>query len=288
MHFATRFTLFALAVSSVFIPLKSSAHERYIQPTHTVLSGELPQSVTLMASISNDMFHPDRPLGNNEKGIEVGPLKRLFSMLNTEVTGPNGKIIAHPSWQAFQRLSVVDLTLNTSGTYRVSMIQEPVRMTTFSLPDGSHARRFGPNPELPKGATHITRRSTESRVETVITANEPSRAALQVTGKGLELIGESHPNDLFAGEPAQFALRLNGKKVDPNTIELSITRGGTRHRNNREETQLTVNSDGQFTFTPSASGYYFLQATATLQVPQPADIDVKHVSLMMTFEVFPE
>lgn len=284
----TRLIVPSLAVGTVLFSLSCTAHERYIQPTHTVLSGDLPQSVTLMASISNDMFHPDRPLGNNEKGIDVGNLKRLFSILKTEVIGPNGKVIAQPSWQAFQRMSVTDLTLTENGSYRVSMIQPPIRMTTFALPDGSHSRRFGANPELPDGATDITRRSTQSRVETVVTANEPTKVALESTGKGLELVGESHPNDLFAGETATFTLVLDGKKVDPNTISINLTRGGTRHRNARQETALKVNENGVFSFTPKQAGYYFLQATATLPVPQPAEIDVKHISLMMTFEVFPE
>lgn len=265
----------------------SAAHERYMVPSHTVLSGDKAQYVTLTSSISNAIFHPDRPFGDNGKGVEVGDLKTLFELLNAEVITPTGKVDNSTQWQAFQRMSVADVAVAESGTYRISLVQGDVAMTTFKKADGTPWRLFGPNAKLPEGATDIVRRTTSSRVETFVSVNEPNLAAVKATGFGLELGGKTHPNDLFAGETAEFKLIFNGKALDQKA-HVKVIKAGTRHRNDRNEKTLPVNSDGTFTFTPETAGFYFISAETKVEIPQPADVDVKHYSLYLTLEVFPE
>ncbi len=52
--------------------LGANAHGRWIVPSHTILSGENPEYVSLDFSISNDIFHPDIPYGGK-------PLAMLFN-----------------------------------------------------------------------------------------------------------------------------------------------------------------------------------------------------------------
>lgn len=263
------------------------AHERYMVPSHTVLSGDKAQYVTLTSSISNAIFHPDRPFGDNGKGVPAGDLKTLFSLLQAKVYTPDGKVSNDVSWQAFRRMSVTDVKVEQAGTYRVSLVQPDVAMTTFVKADGTPWRIFGPNPKLPEGATNVVRRTTQSRVETFVSFNEPNDAAVNHTGVGIELGGDTHPNDLFAGETANFQLYFQGKPLSQKA-KVKVIRAGTRHRNERNEIELAVGNQGNFEFTPKEAGFYFLGAETKVKVPQPADVDVKHFSLYLTLEVFPE
>lgn len=263
------------------------AHERFIVPSHTLLSGDTSQYVTLTASISNDIFHPDRPLGDSGKGVDVGSLKQLFDILRTETASPTGKIENNVEWLAFQRLSVADIQLKSSGTYRISIIQPDVSMTTYTTAKGDYGRKFGINPELPADISNIVRRTTSSSVETYISLNEPNTKALTIKAKGLSLGGSTHPNDLFAGEEVNFSLFFNGKPLEQKA-KAKLIKAGTRHRNDRGEKTLVINKNGEVRFTPETAGFYYFIVETENQISQPADVDVKHHSLYATLEVFPE
>lgn len=279
--------LFLSTVLSLSFVSMSNAHERFIMPSHTLLSGDKAQSITLIASISNDIFHPDRPLGDSNTGADVGKLKDLFQILKHTVLKPNGEVITGTHWQAFARLSVADVELKESGTYRIGLIQPDAYMTTFKRANGTPWRLFGKKPLIPHGATEVVRRTTSSRVETFVTLNSTDRAAVKPIGSGVELAGETHPNDLFVNETANFQLFYNGKPLKNHT-SVKVIKAGTRHRNNRGEKIIEIDENGQFSFTPSTAGFYFLAAETAIKTPEISDVDIKHFSLYLTLEVFPE
>lgn len=262
----------------------ASAHSRYILPSHTVLSGEEVQSTSLVASISNDIFHPDMPFGDNGKGVVPMPMQAMFKHLKTIVIDPKGEINMM-DWQAFARFSVADLKMKESGTYRVSTVQPPISMTTFKQENGNPGRVFGENP-LPEGATEVINRSVSSRVETYISKNKPNRMALTIQGTGLELESEGHPNDLFANEEGRFRLLFNGESVGG--VKISLTRSGTNHRNQRNETEVVSDEKGYFNLSLSEAGFYLLEAEHTVKGAPQADIDFHHYSLFVTLEFFAE
>lgn len=264
-----------------------NAHERFIMPSHTLLSGDKAQFVTLTASISNDIFHPDRPLGDSNTGADVGKLKALFQMLKHTMIQPNGEVTTGIHWQAFARLSAADVKIKEPGTYRIGLIQPDAYMTTFKKTDGTPWRLFGKKPSIPDGATDIVRRTTSSRVETFVTLNSTTKAAVNPTGNGVELAGETHPNDLYENETANFQLFYNGKPLK-NNANVKVIKAGTRHRNNRDEQIMKIDENGQFSFTPTTAGFYFLAAETAIKIPEPNDVDIKHFSLYLTLEVFPE
>ncbi|GGP59408.1 DUF4198 domain-containing protein [Shewanella saliphila] len=281
----TKLYFAAAVVAAMGISSMASAHERFVLPSHTVLSSESTQFVTLTSSISNDIFHPDRPLGNNEKGIDSGELAPLFNVLQTKVTSPDGQLTDSIQWQAFHRLSVADVELQKTGTYRIAIVQPDIAMTTYKDAKQAYQRKFGKNPTLPSDATDIVRRTTASSVATYISLNQPSKLA--PTGSGLELSGDTHPNDLFVAESASFQLLFDGKPSDENTL-VKVIKGGTRHRNYRAETIVQLDKEGRFEWTPAESGFYLLVAEKEVKVQQPAEVDVKHFSLNLTLEVFAE
>lgn len=276
-----------LLFAVLFLAQNARAHGRFILPTHTVLSGEKAQTVGLIASISNDIFHPDRALGDNGKGVVEPDLKNLFSILREQVILPDGSVSDEISWQAFSRFSVADLPVEKSGTYRVSLVQPEVHMTTFKKPDGTPWRTFGKMQDIPEGATDIVRRTTASRVDTFITYNNTTRKAVEPTGVGLELAGETHPNDAFAGEPVKFRLFFNGKPVGQGVTGHFI-RQSTRHRNQRGEIEVETDKDGRFTVTFDEAGFYLLEAEYGFPGEKDTDVDMHHHGLYLTLEVFPE
>jgi len=288
MYLKKRITaLFISTALSVLCTPVIHAHEQFVVPSHTLLSGDKTQSVTLMASISNAIFHPDRPLGDSNTGADVGDLKNLFDALEHTVITPSGEVTTNLHWQAFARLSVADVALKESGTYRIGFVQPDLYMTTFKKANGAPARVFGPSPTIPNDATNIVYRTTSSRIETFVTLNSTSQKALMPTGKGIELSGETHPNDLFANETANFQLLFNGQPLQ-NDVHLKVIKSGTRHRNNRDEKNIAVDKNGRFNFTPTEAGFYFLAAGMAIKTPDIKGVDVKHYSLYLTLEVFPE
>lgn len=278
-------------LSITFILLAHSAllqaHGRYILPSHTQLSGEEAKYVTLLASISNDVFHPDKPLGNNGGGEVNAFLDNLFKALEVSITNPDGSVSNAIQWQAFHRQSISDLIIDKSGTYRISLVQPPTSLVTFKNSDGTPSRIFGKAQGLPTGATDIVYRTTASRTETFITRNAPTSAALRSTGSGLELMGETHPNDLFVGEPVRFQLFLNGKPLSDRTF-VHITRDGTRHRNQRNTLESETDTSGNFTVIFEQAGMYLLEVNHTNKGAKNSGIDFHHNTLYVTLEVFPE
>jgi len=274
-------------VLNLVVAFNVASHERFMVPSHTLLSVVDSKKVTLIASISNAIFHPDMPLGDSNTGADVGDLADLFKLLKHQVINPKGDVNQNVRWQAFSRLSVADVEIKDTGTYRISLVQPDVAMTTFKKADGTPWRLFGTKPSLPAGATDVVRRTTSSRVETFVTLNAPSKAAVNPTGQGLELAGETHPNDLFALEAAQFQLFFNGK---PLTIpaKVKVIKAGTRHRNNRNEQALSIDDEGKFTFIAQQAGFYFLAAETKVEAIDEPNVDVKHFSLYLSLEVFPQ
>jgi hypothetical protein len=262
----------------------SAAHSRYVLPSHTLLSGEETQKVTLSASISNDIFHPDMPFGADDTSHVPMPLKALFKQLKSSVTDPDGEVVPL-GWQAYARNSVADVMLPKSGTYRISVIQPPLPMTTFTLSNGDDGRVFGDG-VLPENISNVVKRNVSARVETYVTHNKVNKTALLSSGSGLELAGDSHPNDLFVNEDNSFQLLFDGKGVE--NVDISLTKAGTKHRNKRNEAHVITQKDGYFTVLVEEAGFYLLEAEYTLKGDSGSEVDFHHHSLYVTLEVFPE
>ena len=270
------------------------AHGRYVLPSHTSLSANLDdknlnspaQAVAFTASITNDIFHPDKPLADDGKGNAEKSYQPFFKRLKTYVTQPDGER-RDMQWRAFSRFSASDLVIKQEGSYRVTIEQLSSPMTTYRTADGQPARAFGPKPKLPEGAKDITRLATASRVETFITMNTPSNEVLKPAAEGLSLGGPTHPNDLFAQEPVVLSVFFDGAPMKAGR-EVHITPGGTRHRNDREEIIAVTNDKGEFTVTFPRAGFYHLEAAMEVAGEKDSGIDVRHNTLYVTLEVFPQ
>lgn len=280
-------TCYILALSSLYFCASSLAHGRFILPSHTLLSTQKPESISLLASISNDVFHPDMPLGDNGEGWPPQDLAIMFRQLQSILVNPAGTVMPGPSWQSFARFSAADQLLETDGTYRISLEQPATTMITFNNPDGSPNRVFGPDTKLPLGASNIVKRITSSKVVTFITKNDLTQSALKPSKHGLTLTGTSHPNDLFVAEPVNFQLMFDGAALTEKTT-VTLSQSGTRHRNLRQELKLETDEQGHFSTQFEHAGFYLLQAEFSHPGQYGSGVDRHHYSLYVTLEVFPQ
>lgn len=258
------------------------AHSRWLVPSHTILSGEESQSVTFDVSVSNDIFHVDRPMGGPT--MRRGPLRNAVPT----VTAPDGS--AHSAELShFARKSVFDYELGSSGTHRVEIVTPPILLTTWSNGEGQRGgRAFGTRAEvadrIPQGASEIRTRRILSRIVTWVTRNQPTTP--EPVGEGLELVG-THPNDLFAQEVLRLGLRVDGRPAPAGT-SVKLTAAGTRHRNDREIVEATTGEDGSFEVRLERPGFYLLESDVEISAAGVEGVDSQSYSLFATLEVQPQ
>lgn len=266
------------------------AHARWVIPSHTVVSGDKPMSVAFDYSISNDLFHPDIALGGDER---VGPLAASKPSpaarpagAYASVTKPDGSL---------QKLHSVDLKRKSSsffvadvpGTYRVDIHQTPTEFTRYIGADGETQRLFGPPQQnrarLPTQARSITQLTYINRIQTFVTHNKTNLKTVKPTGSGLELRHFTHPNALFASERSDFALVMDGKPLSQHG-HVTITRGDTRFRNQRNSLHPEISDQGHFSVTWPEAGFYLLEVEHEIHEKNTTIIH----ALFLTLEVQPE
>lgn len=222
------------------------AHRMWLLPSSTVLSGNQAW-VTVDAAVSNTLFV-----------FEHRPLR----LEGVTVSGPAGLRLEPRNPHTGQFRSSFDLHLDAPGTYRISLAGSTA-MASWKE-NGEVKRWRGPAAALaqnvPRQAEELQLSRNDMRVETYVTLGKPSRDVLAPAGAGLELIPETHPNDLAAGEEAVFLLMLDGKPAAG--AGLTVARGGGRHLDQPVELKLASDAEGRVRVRFPAPGYYWLQAAA--------------------------
>jgi len=239
-------TLALVALAAALVaPLSAQAHRAWLAPAYTNLSGN-DGWVSFDAGMSNGVFIPDHAA------------MRLDGLV---ITAPDGSKAQAEHINQGQYRSTFDLHLTQPGTYRVANVGGGF-FASYTL-NGEQKRWRGAEADypaaLPAGATNVVASRNFSRTETFVTLGEPSVTALAPTGQGIELVPVTHPTDLVVGEPATFKLLKNGQPAAD--LEVTVARGGTRYRDNPEETTVKTGADGAFTVTWTEPGLYWLNAS---------------------------
>jgi uncharacterized GH25 family protein len=117
---------------------------------------------------------------------------------------------------------------------------------------------------IPAGATDVKTTETSNRNEIFVTAGEPTSTVFKPTGKGIELVPVTHPNDLVAGEPATFQFLLDGKPAAG--LPVTVIPGGIRYRDQLNQQDLKTGADGKVTVKWGEPGMYWINVTT----PRPA------------------
>ncbi|QDT05727.1 Nickel uptake substrate-specific transmembrane region [Rubripirellula lacrimiformis] len=265
-----RFLLSTLLIATFAAP--SYAHKVWLRPSQTVLSGAEPW-VTVDAAVSNDLFY-----------FNHFPLK----LDGLTITAPDGNPVEGQNQSVGKYRSVFDLPLTQQGTYRIAVVNHGV---FASYEHGGKRQRFrgsaaSLSESIPQNATNVSVTESLGRVETFVTNGAPTSEALKPTGKGVELVCLSHPNDLYSGEETKFRFLVNGEPKKGLPIEL--IRGETRYRNAQDERTLTTDANGEFSVTWNEPGMYWLETSTQDSDTEIPQAETRRLSYTATLEVLPQ
>ena len=241
------------AALALCLPFAAHAHDVWIVPSSTVLSGT-DSWITVDAAVGNDKFY-----------FNHAPL-RLDGLT---VTAPDGNAAEAENINRGKLRSTFDLQLKQAGTYRVAVVNDGVFARWKE--DGKNKRYFGKvegmAQAVPAKADELEVSQSLGRVETFVTAGKPS--AVKPVGRGLELAPVTHPNDLFTDEAATFQMLLDGKPAAD--LDVNVVPGGSRYRDKVGEIQIKTDKDGKFSVKWPQPGLYWIEADledAKVTVPQ--------------------
>lgn len=271
MSIASRWAVAALCA---LVPLSASAHKAFLLPSTTVLSDGGEAWVTFDAAASNDLFY------FNHRGM---PVEQVV------VTTPDGSQATAENVHAGKFRGSFDLHLVKPGTYRVAIPTDGLSATWVDAKGEKKRARGNAQAlakQIPEGAKDVEVTQFQNRIETFVTLGKPDTAALKPAGRGLELVPVTHPNDLFAGEPATFRFVLDGAPAKG--LEVVVLAGGTRYRNAQEEMPFVTDANGEFTVTWPAPGMYWLNTSFEGGKPTEAQAKSRRAGYSATLEVLPQ
>lgn len=246
MSLRNRLLAVAAAGLVLALPLAANAHRGWIVPSFTVLSGD-GAWVSVDAAISNELFYADH-----------NPM-RLDAVV---VTAPDGSVDKIQNALTGKYRSTFDVQLAKPGTYKIG---SATSMVMASWTEGGQVKRFRGSPEdfakqVPAGAADLKTIKSFNRNETFVTRDAPTTTVFAPTGKGLELVPVTHPNDLVAGEAVTFKFLLDGKPAAD--LEVTFAPGNSRYRATPGDFKVKTGADGSFKVTFPEAGMYWMNAVA--------------------------
>lgn len=282
MHPLLKWTALTLAVS---LPLTAQAHRAWMLPSATVLSGEDPW-ITVDAAVSNDLFYfehfPMRIQGIGDVGSDADA-RRPAAVL--QLFAPDGSAVEAENGSIGRYRSTFDVHLTEKGTYKLAIANSGL-FASYKK-DGEMQRWMGTAADfakqVPANAEDLKVAQREGRMEVFVTSGNPTETVLKTTGKGLELAPITHPNDLFAGEAAEFTMLLDGKPAAD--VAVSVIPGGNRYRDDLGEINTTSDADGKISITWPEAGMYWLEAELSSTEGVSAPATERRASYSATLEV---
>lgn len=271
IHFA------CAGLAALALPLVSHAHRAWIVPAATVLSSEDPW-VTFDAAVSNDIFHADH-----------APLR----LEGITAIAPDGSQVPLQNTGTGKYRSTFDLNLKQKGTYRVTSFSSGLR-ARWETEEGERrgwpgrgvqATAEGFAKEVPKKAKNLEVSFGSRRLETFVTAGTPDTKVFKPANEGLELVPVTHPNDLFAGEKAEFKFLIDGKPAVGAKVE--VVPAGMRYRNQQANITTATDKNGSVSVIWPQAGLYWMSVNyEDDKAEKPAK--KRAASYVATFEVLPE
>jgi len=291
MHHALKWTAVTLALC---LPFSAQAHRAWMLPSATVLSGDEPW-ISVDAAVSNDLFYfehfplriagvgePDKAPAGGPPGMRPRPAAQL------QVMAPDGSLLKPVNGSLGRYRSTFDLPLAQKGTYKLAIANNG--LFARYQENGENKRWMGPAEnfarDVPADARELVVSQVDNRMEVFVTSGAPSTRVLTPTGKGLELQPVTHPNDLFAGETAEFVFLLDDKPAAD--VEVSVIPGGNRYRDQLGEINLRSDANGAVTLTWPAAGMYWLEAEVRSKQDLSAPASERRASYSATLEVLPQ
>ena len=201
------------------------------------------------------------------------------------ITAPDGTKLQAQNASTGRYRSTFDVELKQAGTYKIAAVSEGV-VARYKV--GRDVKRWrGTAEEFAKQdfakAEDLRASAMTRRMETFVTAGEPTTETLKATGRGLELEPITHPNDLIAESPASFRLVMDGEPAAG--VEVTIIRGGERYRDEVGAIDVKTDADGKFTVTWPEPGMYWLEAAFRDDKSKVKGVSERRAGYVATFEV---
>ncbi|MAA73895.1 MAG: ABC transporter permease [Salinisphaeraceae bacterium] len=263
--------LLVLSLLAGFAPGLAQAHKFWLLPSSTVLSGE-GDWVTVDAARSNDPFI----FNHNRMGLD-----------GLQIRAPDGRTVAPENLQEMEIRSVFDVQINQPGSWKIAVVDDGL-FARYERNGESHRWRGTAaafKSEVPADADKLRVSERISRAEVFVTSGAPSREALEPTGRGLELVPQTHFNDLYAGETARFTLLLDGKPASG--VDVEIIPGGGRYRDALNSMKLRSGDKGLIEITWPRAGMYYLEASVSDQQTSSEAASQRRLTYVATLEVLP-
>lgn len=259
----------AVVIAGMSYVGQASAHRAWMLPSATVLSGETAW-VTMDAAVSNSLFY-----------FEHHPL----NLDGVSMVFPDGGAGDIQNRATGKYRSVFDAELTSDGTYTFE-IRNSGLFGMYEL-EGKRMRWRGNAEEvsqIPAAATNVRISEMNRLMQVFVTKGAPSTDTLQITGRGLEMLPVSHPNDLFTGETSEFRFTVDGESVSG--LDVVIIRGGSRYRDTVDEIHLETDGDGAVFVDWITPGMYWLEVEHEDE-SQLLDGAKRRMSYSATLEVLP-
>ncbi|WP_037450263.1 DUF4198 domain-containing protein [Sphingobium chlorophenolicum] len=240
--------LLIAATAAIAVPQMAGAARPWLLPSETMFAGSGNEWLTVDAAISSDLYYFDHP------GQDWQPV----------VTAPDGSTAQVENRSVGKLRQTFDLGIKAKGTYRIAVVNEMLMGNYMlngerkMLPRGTTAATLAT--AVPQGATDVQTATATTRIETFVTAGEPDRKAFATTGKGLEMVPVTHPNDLAVGEAATFQFLLNGKPAAG--LDVVAIPGGIRYRADLKQMDAKTDAQGKVTFTWPEAGMYWVSLSS--------------------------
>ncbi|MBU2978171.1 DUF4198 domain-containing protein [Alteromonas sp. C1M14] len=248
MKFRSLISTGVVALSLIATP--ALAHRAWIKPTTTVVSGD-DEWISFDAAVANGIFTPDHfPL----------------SLDSITVLSPSGEDVTKHHGQKLRYRSVFDINLKEEGTYRVFTASRSI-MAFWKDENGKRKRWPGRgetasvdefDEAVPKDADDLQVIDSARRIDVFVTAKAPSDTVLKPTGNGLELNGETHPNDLYTGEAISLGFLMDGEAAS--STKVTIVKEGEKYRDTDDAMTLTADENGEISVSFDEPGMYWLEA----------------------------
>lgn len=230
------------AAVALTLPMAAHAHRSWLLPSGTIYSAQQPW-VSVDAAVSNDIFYYE----HNAAGLD-----------NLVVIGPDGQPVEAQNQAKGRYRSMFDVKLDKQGTYRLALVNDTL-IASFKV--GTETKRLRGTAEslakdIPANAEDLRVSQSQNRVETFVTSGKPTTDALKPTGRGIELVPVTHPNDLVAGETATFRFLDNGKPAAG--YNATVILAGLRYRSDLGEIRMETDTNGEIKVKWPAAGMYWV------------------------------
>jgi len=165
------------------------------------------------------------------------------------------------------------------------------RPAVEARPGGGEVRPggFQPRPsvatiaDIPANATDIKLTEVTGQNNVFVTSGAPTTTVFQTTGKGLEMVPVTHPDELASNEPARFRFLVDGKPAAG--LKVTLIPGGARFRESDGAFDVTTGADGVANITWPMAGMYWMNATTTDNHPSEPRASERRMSYTATLEV---